>query len=62
MKNILAGSDDCPGTFCQCDVVYTCYMTQCISHDNPQKCMDETEDLWLQCHNDCGSAGIPGVA
>jgi len=62
MKNIMAGSEDCPGSFCQCDIVYSCYMSQCSGVSHPQGCMDETEDLWLQCHSDCGTAAIPGRA
>jgi len=62
MKNIMAGSEDCPGSFCQCDIVYTCYFYQYSSMSDPQGCMNEVEVLYSQCHNDCGTVAIPGVA
>ena len=59
MKNIMAGSEDCPGHFCQCDIVYTCYSFQCGSVSDPQGCIDEVEELWNQCYSDCGIVGVP---
>jgi hypothetical protein len=59
MKNIMAGSDDCyTGDPCACTNVYGCYATQCASHADPQGCLDEVEDLWLECEEFCNTIPI----
>ena len=58
MKNIMAGSGQCSGGVCQCDLVYGCYLLECDNHSDPQGCMDETLELYSQCNSDCKRWGV----